>query len=47
MQPENRSIPSEPCRSTLKFINDRIEDFAMEVTYDPLETPGRSSSTSP
>ena len=41
MQQENRSIPSEPCGSTLKFINNRIEDLAMEVSYDPLENTGK------
>ena len=41
MEPENRSIPSEPCGSTLKFINNRIEDLAMEVSYDPLENTGK------
>ena len=41
MDPENRSIPSEPCGSSLKFINNKIEDLAMEVTYDPVGNTGK------
>jgi repressor of nif and glnA expression len=41
MEPESRSIASEPCGSSLKFINHKIEDLAMEVSYDPVENTGK------
>ena len=41
MDQDTRSPPAETCGSTLKFINNRIEDLAMEVTYDPLANTGK------
>ncbi|MDD1658931.1 MAG: DUF128 domain-containing protein [Methanomicrobiales archaeon] len=41
MEQETRSSPSEYYGSTLKFINNRIEDLAMEVSYDPVENTGK------
>jgi repressor of nif and glnA expression len=41
MEQETRSSPSESYGSTLKFINNRIEDLAMEVSYDPIENTGK------
>jgi repressor of nif and glnA expression len=41
MDQDTRSPPAESCGSTLKFINNRIEDLAMEVSYDPLANTGK------
>ena len=41
MEPKNRDPPREHCGSTLMFINNRIEELAMEVNYDPLENTGK------
>ncbi|MDD1664896.1 MAG: DUF128 domain-containing protein [Methanomicrobiales archaeon] len=41
MEQKTRGPPGESGGSTLKFINNRIEDLAMEVSYDPLENTGK------
>jgi repressor of nif and glnA expression len=40
MEPVNRDPPGEDWGSPLRFISNRIEDLAMEVTYDPAEDTG-------
>ena len=40
MEP-NSDLPGEICGPGLKFINNRIEDLAMEVSYDPIENTGK------
>jgi repressor of nif and glnA expression len=41
MEPEGRSQQMDHCGSTLRFVNNRIEDLAMEVTYDPVANTGK------
>jgi repressor of nif and glnA expression len=36
-----RDVRRETCGSSLRFINNRIEDLAMEVTYNPAENTGK------
>ncbi len=40
MDPE-KTVAAEPCWPALKFVNNRIEDLAMQVTYNPVEGTGR------
>ncbi len=37
----NRDLQGEDWGSPLKFINNRIEDLAMEVSYNPVENTGK------
>ncbi|HMA06107.1 MAG TPA: DUF128 domain-containing protein [Methanomicrobiales archaeon] len=41
MEPENPVNPCEPCCPSLAFVSNRIEDLAMEVTYNPVENTGK------
>lgn len=41
MERETPLLPGDPCGSSLMFVNNRIEDLAMEVTYDPTENTGK------
>jgi repressor of nif and glnA expression len=40
MEPVNRDPPGEDWGSPLRFICNRIEDLAMEVSYNPAENTG-------
>jgi repressor of nif and glnA expression len=41
MEPMNRDLIGGDWGSSLRFVNSRIEDLAMEVTYNPVENTGR------
>ncbi|MDD1666120.1 MAG: DUF128 domain-containing protein [Methanomicrobiales archaeon] len=41
MEPMNPDTTAEPWGAPLKFVNNRIEDLAMEVTYNPVENTGK------
>jgi len=41
MEPKNREPLGEYRESGLKFVNTRIEDLAMEVSYNPVENTGK------
>jgi repressor of nif and glnA expression len=41
MEPVNRDLPGGNWGAPLRFIRNRIEDLAMEVSYDPVENTGK------
>ena len=41
MEPMNRDLPGGDWGAPLRFIKNRIEDLAMEVSYDPVENTGK------
>jgi repressor of nif and glnA expression len=41
MEPMQSDLPGGDWGSPLRFISNRIEDLAMEVSYDPAENTGR------
>ncbi|HVP25305.1 MAG TPA: DUF128 domain-containing protein [Methanomicrobiales archaeon] len=41
MDRDTGAPPSESCESGLTFVKNRIEDLAMEVTYDPAGNTGK------
>jgi repressor of nif and glnA expression len=40
MEPVQSDLPGGACGSPLRFVRNRIEDLAMEVSYDPIGNTG-------
>jgi global nitrogen regulator NrpRII len=41
MEPMQRDLPGRDWGAPLRFVRNRIEDLAMEVSYDPAENTGK------